>query len=291
MVGGKKEDGDTNTANPNDTPASSNNSNSEPAWQMSASLKIPPFWSNRPDLWFLQIETQFRLKGITSSNTKYDYLISSLPADSMEIVADFLTNPTREGDKFENIKKLLIARCRDTEERRLDALLNRVELGDLKPSELFRQMESLAGGNSLINVPLLKKLWLNKLPQAIQPCVIAIESTHSQEEIFKIADRIYDATDRSRISAITNDPKQDDLKTLIINLTDRIKNLEARPSRSSNRSTSGRSNSLSRSKSNSRANRNTNELCWYHKRFDANAQKCQPGCTYSTKSKPSTSKN
>lgn len=116
----------------------------EPTMQLSAALKIPPFWSNRPNLWFLQVETQFRLKGITASQTKYDYLISSLPPESMEIVADFLLNPTK-ADKYETIKKLLVSRSQDTEERRLDNLLNIIELGDLKPSELFRQMETLAG--------------------------------------------------------------------------------------------------------------------------------------------------
>lgn len=48
-----------------------------PAVQISAALKIPPFWANRPDLWFLQVETQFRLKGITSAGTKYDFSIIS----------------------------------------------------------------------------------------------------------------------------------------------------------------------------------------------------------------------
>lgn len=241
--------------------------------QVSAALKIPPFWSNRPDLWFLQVETQFRLRGITTSQTKYDYLISSLPPDSMEIVADFLINPSADVDKYEAIKKLLITRCQDTEERRLDALLNKIELGDLKPSELFRQMETLAGGNSLVNKSLLNKLWLNKLPQAIQSCVIAIEGTHKQEEIFKIADRIFDCSDRPKVSSVQSN-SQKELKDLIVDLSNRIKNLEARQS---DRSRSRNNNYNNRSRSRPRKN---DELCWYHSRFASKATKCLPGCKF-----------
>lgn len=266
----------------------------EPTMQLSAALKIPPFWSNRPNLWFLQVETQFRLKGITTSQTKYDYLISSLPPESMEIVADFLLNPT-EGDKYETIKKLLVSRSQDTEERRLDNLLNKIELGDLKPSELFRQMETLAGGNSLVNKPLLNKLWLNKLPPSIQPCVIAIESTHTQEQIFQIADRIFDCSDRPRVSAIHTEP-QNELKNLILDLSQRISQLETRNSRDRShdrnrdrsRGSSPNRHVVNRSRSRSRKR---DEYCWYHTRFATNATKCVTGCTFPNKTDNKSSKN
>lgn len=129
----------------------------------SVAVKIPPFWSNRTDLWFITVETQFRLRKITSPHTMYDHLISSLPAETMELVADALLHPPNDvDDPYDHLKKLLITRSTDTEERRLDELLNKIELGDLKPSELFRKMETLAGGNSLVNNSLLNKLWQNK---------------------------------------------------------------------------------------------------------------------------------
>lgn len=275
-------------SSPNET---DDNTNANP-WQLSATLKIPPFWASRPNLWFLQVETQFRLKGITSSNTKYDYLIAALPAESMEIVADFLTNPT-EGDKYENIKKLLISRCQDTEERRLDALLNRIELGDLKPSELFRQMENLAGGNSLVNKSLLNKLWLNKLPPSIQPCIIAIESTHEQADLFKIADRIFDSTDRPKIAAVQSkqqNANDSDIKQLLTHLSDRIKQLELRQSRPTTRNNSAHRRSFSQSRSRSETN-SKNDFCWYHRRFGNKSNKCLPGCTYNKKTENRDKKN
>lgn len=241
-------------------------------WQVSAALQIPPFWSKRPTLWFLQVETQFRLKGITTSQTKFDYLVSSLPVESMETIADALSHPI-EGDKYEIIKQLLISRSQDTEEKRLDNLLNRMEIGDSKPSELFRQMENLAVGNNLVNKKLLNKLWLNKLPASVQPCVIAIENTHSQEDVFKIADRIYDSLDRPKVSAVKATPESD-LKSMLEDLSNRLRKIEVRESRSRSRGPSFRKRSISRHTS---ASRDTSraDWCWYHKKFSAKATKCR----------------
>lgn len=281
---GESDEEYVNAAETNEAPANSNH--------ISATLKLPPFWSNRPDLWFLQVETQFRLKNISTSQTKYDHLISSLTPESMEIVADFLINPPLE-NKYASLKKLLISRCQDTEERRLDSLLHRIDLGDLKPSELYRQMENLAGNNSLINRELLKKLWLNKLPDSIRPCIIAIESTHTNEQVFNIADKIHDSAFGAKIasvnSATSSSKAKNPFESDVENLTGmfekmlcRIDKLERRNSRYSSRErnlhTSSRGRSDFRSKSRPKYP-NTN-MCWYHSRYREKAEKCISPCDF-----------
>lgn len=253
-----------------------------------ASLKFPPFWSNRPDLWFLQVETQFRIKGITSSSTKYDHLVASLPSDTMEIVADALLNPPSQ-NKYENLKKLLLQRTRDSEERRLDELLHKVELGNYKPSELYRHMESLAGGNSLVNNSLLKKLWINKLPSSMQACVIAIEDSQSLEEIFNIADKIFDTRSATKISSVSTgsmDTFQKNLVKSIQELSNRLKQLEIRQSRHRSRSQSF-NRARSRSQSNNRfqfqphsQKQHPENVCWYHQKFKTRARKCIQPCKF-----------
>ena len=102
----------------------------------------------------------------------------------MEIIGDFFVNPSSEdGNKYEAVKQFLISRCQDSKEKRLDNLLSKVDLGDQKPSELYIHMEMLEGSNSLVNTQLLRNVWLNKLPHSLQPCIIAIESTHTQDEL------------------------------------------------------------------------------------------------------------
>lgn len=247
--------------------------------QQAASLKIPPFWSTRPELWFVQVETQFRVKGITSSNTKYDYLVSSLNNETMELVADILLNPPSQ-NKYESLKTQLLNRSKDSEARRLDALLNKVELGDLKPSELYRQMKSLADNNGLVTCSLLKNLWIKKLPHSIQVCLLAIEDSHQEEDLFKIADRIFDSSSTSlpnKISAIqnTNSSEQNNQSNIseeIHKLSQRIKKLEIRQSRS--RSASRKFNNTRRTPTPHKKN-----LCWFHKKFGKNAKKCIKPCS------------
>lgn len=260
--------------------------------QIFATFKIPPFWASRPDLWFLQVETQFRLKGIRTNNTKYDYLVSVLPTETMEIVADILMNPPEE-DKYLALKNALISRCQDSEERRLDSLLNKIDIGDMKPSELFRQMEILAGDFSLVNKQLLYKLWIDKLPQSVKTCVIAIESVQTQDQVFTIADKIHNSESQKVFSIKSSN--NDDLKNVLSQISSRLDKFEASLCQinkgHSSRSDSTQPQSRNRSASRSRNRRNVSEkpLCWYHFRFGENAKKCIQPCKFV--SKPNSNEN
>lgn len=273
---------------PSGSSSNSNTDNNEISAQLSAALKLPQFWSSRPDLWFIQVETQFRMKGITSSNTKYDYLISSMTSETMELVADAIMNPPVD-NKYEYLKQLLLTRSQDTEEKRLDALLNRVDLGDLIPSELYRRMESLAGDKKLVNKQLLYKLWLNKLPTNIQPCIIALESTQDQKDLFMVADKIYHATDRPRIAAVDQNSMSNHSNTMADALCEISKRLERLENGQSRRDRSrSRSANLPRARSSSRKKYDT---CWYHHRYGDKAQKCIAPCKMSKPSNQSNDRN
>jgi hypothetical protein len=44
----------------------------------SVAVRLPPFWAERPNVWFAQAEAQFTLAGISSEQTKFYYVISQL---------------------------------------------------------------------------------------------------------------------------------------------------------------------------------------------------------------------
>ena len=45
---------------------------------MNVAVKLPPFWPDNIETWLVQNESQFRLKGVTVSHTKFDYVVQSM---------------------------------------------------------------------------------------------------------------------------------------------------------------------------------------------------------------------
>jgi hypothetical protein len=58
---------------------------------------VPPFWPEKPAVWFAQLEGQFALSGITQDETKFYYIISHLDNTYTAEVEDILTNPPPTG--------------------------------------------------------------------------------------------------------------------------------------------------------------------------------------------------
>ena len=47
------------------------------------SVKLPDFWTEDPDLWFVHAEAAFRNTQITQSITKFDHIVQKLPQKIM----------------------------------------------------------------------------------------------------------------------------------------------------------------------------------------------------------------
>ncbi|KAH7984946.1 hypothetical protein HPB52_024424 [Rhipicephalus sanguineus] len=128
-------------------------------------VSLPPFWPNSPSTWFLQVEAHFRLRQITSQENKYLHLVSSLPSDVAEALADVIASP-HPSHPFDTLKAAIISRKSASEHSKLQQLLTATELGDCHPSQLLRRMLQLLGGPSTPHEEkLLRELFLQRLPQ------------------------------------------------------------------------------------------------------------------------------
>lgn len=126
-----------------------------------SNCKLPPFWRHCPDLWFIKIEHQLQNHRITSDNSKYTHLVTALDADTMQEVSDILRNPPT-ADRYDNLKQALLTRLTDSADRQLHKALTEIQLGDMKPSQLLRQMKTLTQDRASEDV--LRVRWLALLP-------------------------------------------------------------------------------------------------------------------------------
>ena len=56
-------------------------------------LKLPVFWPDSCESWFINAESQFHLKNITTSSTKFHHVVASLPQKEIDNVVDIIRNP------------------------------------------------------------------------------------------------------------------------------------------------------------------------------------------------------
>jgi hypothetical protein len=70
-------------------------------------VRLPPFWAERPAIWFAQAEAQFTLAGISSEQTKFYYVISQLERQYASEVEDMIISPP-ERDPYTILKTEMV---------------------------------------------------------------------------------------------------------------------------------------------------------------------------------------
>ena len=160
-----------------------------PAAVSSVSVKLPPFWTARPEVWFRQVEAQFatRSPAITVDLTKFNHVVAALDNATAGEVEAIILSPPRD-DKYGALKAALIDAFGKTQAAKDMELLSLSGLGDRKPSSLLRHMESLnADPNTLLRALFLAQLLM-------EVCrVLAGSPTIDLKALAKEADAIMEA--------------------------------------------------------------------------------------------------
>ena len=74
---------------------------------MNVAVKLPPYWPNNIETWLVQTESQFRLKGVTVSPTKFDYVVQSMTQNDAVKVLDLIHAPPTD-DPYIHLKSCLL---------------------------------------------------------------------------------------------------------------------------------------------------------------------------------------
>ena len=87
----------------------------------SISIKLPPFWPVNIETWLIQSESQFRLKGVTVSQTKFDHVVQSMSQQDAVKVLDLIRAPPRD-DPYSHFKSRLLLMYGLTDYVRFEAI-------------------------------------------------------------------------------------------------------------------------------------------------------------------------
>ncbi|XP_073843654.1 uncharacterized protein [Musca autumnalis] len=238
--------------------------------------KLPPFWREEPEIWFLQVESSFNLNGITQDSTKYEYLLSNLDPSILFVLKDIVVNPPATG-RYAAMKARIIKHFAESDESQLKKLLSGLELGDQKPSHLLHRMKSLAG--TRVSNEMMRTLFMDRLPENVK-CILAVTDTADLDNLAGIADKICEQFSASTtISEISSNNKTNqDSSGLVGKLDQIIQRIDALERRSRQHQPN-RNVQVQRSRSKSRSRKDSG-LCWYHWRFADKASKCVQPCKF-----------
>lgn len=248
-------------------------------------VKVPPFWPDKPSLWFAQLDGQFALSNITSDTTKFYHVISVLEPKYASEVEDIITKPP-DTNKYETLKQQLTARLSASRTEQLKQLMSREELGDRKPSQFFRHIRSQAGPD--YPDEFIRTLWSSRLPTLLQS-IIATQEDMPLEKLALLADKVHEATSQctAHVAAASTSTSSSVSVSTIDELGRKIEALtqkfDAMSTLKKHRDTRARSKSRGKrgNSSRSRSRANGKRLCWYHFKFGEKAAKCITPCNYS----------
>ncbi len=225
----------------------------------SVSVKVPAFWPDSAEAWFVQVEAQFALKGVTSSTTKFYYCVSSFNQETANQVLDLIKSPP-SSEPYEALKTRLLKLFALDDYQRYEAISNLPLSGDMKPSTLMSNMLALL---PVDHKPcfFLRGAFLKRLPADVRAHLLRDDFSDPISLALK-ADEIY----KSRVSSspVYVVSQEDSVNAVSSSATNRPRR-SATPHAGRNQE----NRSLSPS------------MCYYHSSWGSKAKKCRAPCSWS----------
>lgn len=255
---------------------------------VSPKIQPPPFNGEYTDSWLRAMDFWFTASNIQADNQKFSTIMSHLPPDSMYRILEQITDQIPERNKYDFIRSHVSKYFADSQQRRLNRVLNELPLGDSKPSQLFSEMKRVAGNT--LSGEALKNLWIQRLPVNVRPALVA--SQGDEPEMTRIADAVVEALQFPSINSVQSsvpvsssssmNPEINELRSEIQQLTKKFEKMFSNRSRSHSRS---HSRNRSNSRHQNRSNTPVPDECWYHRKHGENARHCRSPCKYHKSSK------
>ena len=231
----------------------------------SQKLILQPFWTQNPELWFSIAEQKFKNFNINADYIRFSKVIESLEVSTINKISNLIRNPPQVS-RYPTLKNQLISLYEESQESKLNRIFDELQLGDQKPSQLFKEIKNLA--DDKISDEVLFSIWVKKLPTECEQNLRGLNKVSSLTNVLQMADGMLECS-KSNISAIKTESNFEVLSKKLDNLIDTIQQFH-----------SARSQFRSSSKTRPRSTSNKQPLCYYHRRFKEKANKCVPPCSF-----------
>jgi len=260
-----------------------------------SNLKMPAFWPEQPEIWFLSVEATFATHKITSETAKYNYVLSSLPPSIITQVLDIVRKPKEDNPTpYTTLKKAIEDRLTKPAAERTRVAVHELVLGDKLPSQLLRELQALVPVSDLES-SMFRQNFISKMPVAVRP-FLAVATHATLSELAEQADALiaqHRIPEAMPIAASAATSQTEQLVEQVIarinsqwrgSFRGRGRGVGQGPGRSGFGRGRGRGAYSSGGYNNHRGgssgsfNSSSGGLCYYHTTFGDNAWNCAPGC-------------
>lgn len=270
-----------------------------------ATVKLPPFPSGDPQLWFSQVEALFLHHAIADEVARYSCVVGHLDERVASEVADLIRTPPVAAP-YTTLKRTLIDRIGVPDRQRVRQLLSGEEMGDRTPSKFLRDLRSLS--TAAIPDELLRTIWLQRLPPHVQAVLQAheLDAAFTIDRLAAVADRVLEvsptmprtfatvasistgapsSTPPTLASPSVNAVTASSADTTAARLDELSRQLNAlRESCGARSRYRSKTPPRRRGSPSARPRSPPADLCWFHRRFGRNAKKCSPPCSSASNS-------
>ena len=147
------------------------------------SVKAPPFIPSNPTTWFVILEAQFNIAGITVPATKFYHALASLPVDTVSNLDDSVIH----GADYDALKRAVIAYHEASRGELFESFLRETPLVG-KPSHYLMEMRKVAKKVG-VGDDMVRHRFQQALPPSLGP-VIATQKTVGLDDLGRLADEL-----------------------------------------------------------------------------------------------------
>ncbi|XP_047999675.1 uncharacterized protein LOC125236791 [Leguminivora glycinivorella] len=170
---------------------------------ITVSARIYPFWKDMPKQWFNQFEAIVGPQKM-SKEAKFDLVVGKLGREELTTIGDILDNTERN---YDTLKARLIKAFQESADRQFNKLVKEMDLGEQKPSQLYRRMAE-AARDANVAEETVRRLWLQRLPTASRALLAMVPESAKLEELAAMADKVQESMGSGVIAAVATPESQ-----------------------------------------------------------------------------------